>query len=415
MNNIYDILTYNYDALVEAVAKLNRRAVKLNCQPLRLRIIREYKHERKSSTGAKFLQARMEIELLGETPKFAGWSLLAVVEMQENGENLVRAVPGKSVPESYRQTDTHCDHCKSGRKRKEVFILAHDDGRVTQVGRQCIADFLGHVSTENLAMRASWEFSAHDSCNDAGCDDYCGKHGEYRRDIAEYMTTAAVVIRRIGWCSNAAAFESGKLGMSTSQITWTVLLDSRKSFVQDWIAENDLHAEERDEKLAQEALEWARSLPRSGVADYLYNLGVACRRSFVNSKIIGLVASAIVAYQRHLETEAELKTRRRQNFESKHVGEIGKRRNFEKVVVQRMRYFESEFGVRTFITFKDSENNILIWWASKTLDDVEEGDVVNLRGTIKAHNEFHGILQTELNRVVISSADPSEIPAAKSA
>jgi hypothetical protein len=46
-----------------------------------------------------------------------------------------------------------------------------------------------------------------------------------------------------------------------------------------------------------------------------YNLGVACRQSFVNYKTIGLVANAIAAYQRHLDREAELNIRRCQNLE----------------------------------------------------------------------------------------------------
>jgi hypothetical protein len=146
-------------------------------------------------------------------------------------------------------------------------------------------------------------------------------------------------------------------------------------------------------------LEWARSQPTTGVDDYLYNLGVACRQSYVNHKNIGIVASAIAAYQRHLDKEAELNIRRRQNLERKHVGEVGKRSDFENVVVKRMRYFESEFGVKTLVTFEDQSGNVLIWWASKQLDEVEEGETVNIRGTVKKHGDYQGMPQTELQRV----------------
>jgi hypothetical protein len=403
-NRIFDIPAYNLEALTEEVTRMNRRATKLGCQPLVLRVVREYELEKKSRTGAKYMQARMEVELLGETPKFNGWSLFAAVEMQDNGENLVRCVPGKTVPEAYRATDTHCDHCKSTRRRKEVFILGHDDGRFVQVGRQCIADFLGHVSADNLASRAEWEFSAMDTCKDASDDDFCygGGRGEWRRDITEYLVTVAIVVRRLGWVSRSMLEKRGDFeGVTTASTAWSILVDWKNKYVQEMVAKNEIYAEERDETLAKEALEWARSQPTTGVDDYLYNLGVACRQSYVNHKNIGIVASAIAAYQRHLDKEAELNIRRRQNLERKHVGEVGKRSDFENVVVKRMRYFESEFGVKTLVTFEDQSGNVLIWWASKQLDEVEEGETVNIRGTVKKHGDYQGMPQTELQRVKI--------------
>lgn len=406
---MHDIPVFNYNSLVEAIEKMNRRAEKLGCQPLVLRVVREYEAERKSRTGAKYMQARMEVELEGETPKLNGWSLLAAVEMLANGENLVRTVPGRTVPESYRTTDTHCDHCKSVRRRKEVFILGHDDGRFVQVGRQCIADFLGHVSAENLAARAEWEFSAGDLCRAAGDEDFCGRGGgEFCRDIREYLTTAAIVIRRLGWVSNTMVRERSNeyhSEISTSSLAWSLLIDWRKPYVQEMVAKHDLRAEERDEKLAQEALEWAKNQPTTGVSDYLYNLGVACRQSCVTYKTIGIVASAIAAYQRHLDKEAELNARRRRNLERRHVGEVGKRCDFENVTVVRLRYFDGQFGVTTLVMFEDAAGNCLVWWASRE-PDVEEGDVVDVRGTVKAHNDYKGCPQTELQRVKITRKQP---------
>lgn len=409
-NNVYDIPAYNYETLAEAIARMNRRAAKLGCEPLVLRIVREYEAERKSRTGAKYMQARMEVELLGETPRFQGWKLVAAVERLENGENLVRTVLGETVPEQFRATDFFCEHCGTVRSRKAVFVLHHESGDAVgrpggyvQVGRQCIADFLGHVSAENLAARAEWEFSVLRTCEDAVDEDYCGRGGgEFRRDITEYLTTVAIVVRRLGWLSRSAAMERGQAGASTSDIAWQLLIDWRKPYAQELVAKHDLHAEERDETLAKAALEWAQGQPTSGVSDYLYNLGVACRQRSVGYKTIGIVASAVAAYQRHLDKEVELNIRRRQNLERKHVGTVGKRDDFTNVVVKRMRYFESEFGVRTLVTFEDASGNVLVWWASKELDDVEEGDAVDLRGTVKKHGDYNGCPQTELQRVKIT-------------
>jgi len=102
-----------------------------------------------------------------------------------------------------------------------------------------------------------------------------------------------------------------------------------------------------------------------------------------------------------LDKEAELNARRHQNLERKHVGQVGERSDFTNLTVTKLRYFENEYGVRTLITFEDATGNILIWWASKQLDDVKEGDVVDIRGTVKAHGDYNGRPQTELQRVKI--------------
>ena len=44
-----------------------------------------------------------------------------------------------------------------------------------------------------------------------------------------------------------------------------------------------------------------RSLGTTGVADYLYNLGVACRLDIVTCRTGGIVASVIAAYLREKE------------------------------------------------------------------------------------------------------------------
>lgn len=97
--NTYNIPATNYPALVEAIEKLNRRAPKLGCEPIVINVLRQYEVEKKSErTGLKYRQTWMEIEVVGEAPKLAGWTLLAVIEMLETGENLVRTVPGQTVP-----------------------------------------------------------------------------------------------------------------------------------------------------------------------------------------------------------------------------------------------------------------------------------------------------------------------------
>ena len=403
--NVFDIPAYNFDHLRERIERLNRRAKKLGCQPIALRVVREFEvKKRQPDTKLVYKQARLEIEVIGESPKFEGWTLLAAIEMLDNGENLVRTVPGQTVPEVYRSTDTHCDHCQALRRRKEVFVLGHEDGRIVQVGRQCIADFLGHVSALTLAARAGWEFSALDAAREAEDEDFCwgGGRGGRMRDIREFLGTVAICIRRLGWKSRRMIEKSDPFSdeQTTGSTAWMILTNWKSKFVQELIKNHSLYAEERDEKLAGEALAWARAIPAAGVSNYEYNLGVACRQESVNYKTIGLVASAVSAYLRHLERIEELNLRKKQDRQRKHLGEVGQRFGFAGCEVKAMKYFEGTYGVRTLVRFETPDGNIIVWWASKELDDWNVGDTMDITGTVTKHGDYHGCPQTELKRVV---------------
>jgi hypothetical protein len=364
---------HNLSYLDEKIEKLNRRAQRLGTTPLSVNILRCYVEERCSSIGVKYNQRMVEIEIVGDYPKLNGWHLLAVLERLDNGEVLIRNVPGHTVPSQYRDSDFTCSHCHTDRRRKEVFVVGKVDGITMQVGRQCLADFLGG-SVESLVARAEWLFDVNDAVNDC-----CGHKPIC--NMMEFLTTAAIVIRRLGWVSNKTAQE--QFTSSTSNLTWMIVTDKGRELIED----NNIVAEPRDYELASEALSWAVSL--EGRNDYEYNLGVACRQIYVTPRTAGLVASAIAAYKRTKELPQQT---------GKHIGEIGQRLNLQ-ATVKHIRYFDSEYGVRTLITFM-FDNSTLIWWASKK-QDVEEGDVVDFRGTVKAHNMYNGTPQTVFTRVTL--------------
>jgi hypothetical protein len=397
MNNeapTYQIPVCNLSMLEEQIAKLNRRAVKLGCEPATLTTIRSYEMDATNpNTGMVYKRPMLEVAVSGEPPKFEGWSLLAVIE-RCGDENLVRTVPGQTVPVSYRTTDYHCDHCATERLRKEVFVLQHEDGRTVQVGRQCIADFLGHVSAAQLANRAEWRIQLAEATEKAESD-YYGGRSPILRPIKSFLGTVAICIRRLGWLSATARNENGINSSTTAEFAW-MLETCHDNFTKKLVETNDLHPEDRDTALVEEALTWAREL--KGENNYEYNLGVACRQEMVSGKTTGLVASAIAAYCRYKERQDELIRVLKQRPVSQHVGEISKRQVFSGCTILGLHYFESQFGTRTLVRF-DCDGNILIWWASKEVS-WEIGDVLDIKGTVTKHGDYTGTQQTELKRVV---------------
>jgi hypothetical protein len=414
---IYEIPATNLSALQAKLDEMNRRAVKLGCEPTTLKIVEEFEVERRREhTRIKYMVKYYKVEVVGQSPKLNGWKLLACIERQPSGENLVRTVPGETVPESYRTTDTHCDHCHTARFRKEVFILKHDDGRHAQVGRSCIADFLGHVSVENICGRAAWEFSLAEEMSEAGDESY-GSRVETTVEMMEFVSATAICVRRLGWLSRTKAAEMdtgyGQGPMSTSGIAWTICTSHDRNTLE-MIEESSLFAEERDMEIAAEAIAWARGLGTTGVGDYIYNLGVAVRLDVVTWKTSGIVASVIAAYLREKERVGELGMKAKRK-PSEHVGVVGERQGFAAVTVKSLKYIESQFGVKTLCKFETTEGNTLIWWCSGNSEWLKEGETLDITGTVKKHNDYKGWLQTELSRVAAGLPKPKKVKKAKAA
>jgi len=379
------IPSFNLPRLADSIEVMNRRCLKLNQPPIRLVVGMCVMEERRHETGLKYQIEMVNVEIIGESPILNGWKLVGIVEEYLQGENMVRCVPGETVPQGYRFTDKHCDHCKTQRRRKEVFVLRHVDGRHVQVGRQCIADFLGHASVESMVARAEWEMSAGNELRDASDENYCCRV-EKMIPLGLFVAMTAIVIRRLGWVSRKMVEET-QTGVSTAHLVWQVLT-SDDEYTKELVENNQLYAEPRDEELAKAAIAWAAGLP-TNENTFLYNLGVACRCSSVTYRAKGVVASVIAAYNRVSESEKKMP--------GIHVGTVGERVEIT-VIVKKLSYFDSQCGVKTLVRF-EAAGNVLIWWASGNTDWLCEGDQVKIVGTVKKHDNYKGTPQTVLTRV----------------
>lgn len=398
----YRIAETVFPRLQAEIAELNKKANKLGVQPIVLNIdSTETIKVTDPDTRIKYDKVFYFVSFTGETPKLAGWRLIAVVEPLETGENLVKIVPNEACPQVFRTTDTHCDHCESRRQRKEVFVLGHDDGRFNQVGRNCIGDFLGGKSPDSILRCAEWGFEIDQLLREASDEEgWCGNRTPDTWNLDLFLQATAICVRKLGWLSRTKAREFDGAPATVANVLDLLCPPRNASALADWkkwVESNDLHVEDRDVELATAAATWAAALP-TDAGDYLYNLGVATRREFVTRDTAGLVASVISAYQRHMDRQAELYTVREKKVRE-HVGVVGKRQGFEKLTVKSMRGFDSEYGVRTLVRFENETGSILIWWASGDPDWLEVDDVLDITATVKEHGDYKGIPQTIVQRV----------------
>ncbi len=401
---MYEIHPANLITLKEKLAAMQKRARKLAVSPITIvehgtKMV-DVKRRMPGGAYQTFQEPRVLMTVEGDAPVLAGWSLIAKVE-RLGDELLVSCVPGQSCPVKYRTGDLECEHCNTRRHRKTCYVLRHaPSGSYVQVGRQCVQDFLGGKDPEQMLTEAEFIFTA---CEKAGDSERMGRV-EPGIGVLEYLCGAAICIRRLGWLSRGVARENET---STSDHAWNLMnppLDGGKALAawEQWVERNDLHYQDRDREKAEAALEWAKALPIEG-PDYLANLGVACRADGVVYKTMGLVASAIISHARHVEREDEINKRKKAG-EGKtrgHVGEVGRREVFEGLTVLYMRYIEGRYGVTTLICFEDGPGNLVKWFASKELNELKEGDVVDLKATVKEHGDYKGVKETQVTRGVI--------------
>ena len=81
---------------------------------------------------------------------------------------------------------------------------------------------------------------------------------------------------------------------------------------------------------------------------------------------------------------------------SSYVGEIGGRISAHLTITQS-RVVSGPYGYSYLYTMKDNGENVYVWFTSSS-QELEEGQIYNVTGTIKDHKKFRGVKQTVLTR-----------------
>ena len=390
-----------FDAFEKAFRRLVRRADKLGAELPTFEVRTEYTvlHWARDAFGTRWVSGGTHVRAIhvsGPRPKFAGWSLLATLEPLETKDeaggvvyvNLIKSVPGAGeLPESLR-AGRQCDHCRKIRARSETFVVRHEDGRIVRVGRQCIADFLGGASPENVALQFAF---ATDLAAFGGSEDEEGGCWGPRRPtswpLRHYVALVVREIRANGWLSRSATRETE--GCATADAALVRVTGCTLS---------RLLPETPDaEELAQatRAIAWAAAFPAR--SDFEHNIQAIARSEEVTQKTIGLAAAIFGAYERSEAREVERRKKLAELPPSHHVGVVKARLELV-LTVTRIVDLESQWGATHLHVLVDDAGNVFKWFASSERLDV--GARYHVRGTVKGHGDYKGRAETTLSRCV---------------
>jgi len=398
----FDICSYNFEAFEKNLKKLAQKALKLGVAPpsfeaTGLKTVTSY-HPNDIGHFSPIKTLFYEISLSpGEAVKYQGWKFIGVLEAIEEGQNIVKAVPGEEIPSSFRVVTEQCDHCNVTRWRKATYLVQHENGDIKQVGSSCIKDFLGHRDAQAIAAYASLLIAFYDGCD--GRDDeeeYCVRFGSgfCGLDIEAYLCHVSASIREYGWTSRGQSYENSTANDALDRYFRLGDYDPK-------VSKNEGVAlwSEKDTLLVKKALAWINDKKEKGSHDtlneYMWNLCLAASKDEVRVQHTGILASLISTYTREEERILKRELETKNAVPSEYFGEIKTRYDLVLSCIN-VHCYETAWGTTAIHNFLDEKGTSFVWFSSSKI--LDQGSSYSLKGTVKKHQEYNGAKQTVLTR-----------------
>ena len=334
-----------------------------------------------------------------------GWTLIGVVDELPNKTSFLRRLPGTDAvaPEGFILDPKRCDHCHESRNRLETFLVFNGtDWRL--VGRNCLADFLGHNPANLIAYARDLGSLSEDS-------EYSGFGGGRREWKMDDLVYAA---------SRVVAVTGFYVGRAKSEIEHRS--STRDEVRRFWDSKEAKKAEleypdSDDAKTIYDATVVAlNDLPHKEItSDWEESLSDLWESEYVLPQHLGYAVSAVCLGMRRQERVAREKVAA-EKAPSKHLGKAGDKIAVD-AKVEFVRFFENNWGGAWLVKFRTDDAD-LTWWASNLPYKVERtdttepinyepGDAVKLTGTVKAHSidQYTNQPVTILTRCKVKSLD----------
>lgn len=387
-----------FPLLQENIDKLNKKALQLGVPPIQLVKQNEHYKDVKDEDGSKKKELYYTVKVEGKPPRLEGYKFLATIS-HEGGGNVIKTVPGEDsnpqIKNFYDARPDYCDHCKKRRNRIDTFIVSDLDGNLRQVGRNCLADFLGGADPKAVLFYFSLRDSIQSAISEAS-ERGSGSRGEYAAFKSEVMNIAAALVRKYGYRKR----QPDSWGSTGQLVYWVLFADKRKMDDSDrelLDAARDIRPE--DVKFAQEAIDWLNNLPQEEKdgSTFLHNLDVIFKSDDISAKNIGMAVALLPTYQRALSVKQQSDENSKKSNEW--VGQVGAKITNVKVKVIGSQYITSQYGTSQLVTMQDEDGNILKWFNSSK-NEMENGKEYTIKSaTVKNHEDYKGRKQTLLKLV----------------
>ena len=387
------------DGLKGRIAEANKKAARLDVEPLTLTL-------GETDTVEQFVGGFPTGEVLvfvngtitGTTPRLNGWAFIASLELFEDTA-IIRSIPGEECPPEHRNRGNICDHCGHNRRRTVTYVVRHDDGTTKTVGRNCLKDFMGQSrhNPESIALMFRYITELLESLEEG--EDYGGggSGGGKTYDLQGTLELTSAVISAYGWVSKTMVDEGKAYGETTADLVRSYLTaqpDQYKGDAELVAKVNAAKDAKRDTTDAEAAIAWLTGDDLDVSSDYIQSIQAIAKRGWVANKHMGFACSIIQAYRREVARLAKEAAKALVN--SQHIGTIGKRETFT-LKVNRLIFSDGFYGLTIIHLMEDKDGNVFKWFSSGP--ELDEGEFLTVKATVKDHGEYQGTKETVLTRV----------------
>jgi hypothetical protein len=308
----------------------------------------------------------------GEPLKYQGWEFIGVAEFVEeqiilHGFSDANKIQASDVKKGY------CDHCQKVRNRGKVIFVKSEEGKLSQVGSSCVKDFIG------------WTFFASALVTE---EDFKEEFGGYLSGGISGINTVGVIAHAIKAVQKLGYVKSSE-GVSTKDLAWGVLKNIHQ-YNEIW-AKNEIgEVGEAEFEKARQLIEWGKTI--EGDSSYAQNVRSVCQLEFQTDSTVGIAVSIVKAESNQREKAIVEKV----EFKKEQFAETGSKVEVE-VTVAGSNTFETQYGWTTLFTFIN-EGGYQFKWFSSNGGNVEIGDKVKIKGTVKGSDEYKDVFSTVLTR-----------------
>ena len=396
----YKCFKSDFDSLQKRINRITKKLDKYN-KKWTFEVISEsieavdvYKIDYTNHCKSKYNTISMDVITYNfemEELKLGNYTAIAVIEhnavitSNDRQENIIHKLDDNAiVPEKYRTVKSICEHCNSDRQRNKTVLLMDQEGDIKQVGTTCIKEYTGIDAADTISLYAD----IHDiTLQDLEINfDGFGFYTKYRYNKTEdYLTACIQIITQKGYNKESTKYEAWDI--TGSDLVKTEYKETAKKIIEYFTTNNFDN-------------------------DFLKNT-----KTYVTSeyaKISGFIAYAYLAYQKQIEYDKKKQAETEQKAQSDYMGKVGEKIITE-LTLQKSNSYETSYNGYNTVTqyihiFSDNAGNVYKWKTSKPLTYEDEkqnlkwyelGEKLNLKGTIKGHEEYNGQKQTELTRCKI--------------
>lgn len=407
----YTITMSNYDAFMQTLEKINKKALKYGVKPLTVKnkekvTIKPVNYKNNSPFDKPAIMG-WKIQLEGEPVRINGWKFLASVDHTSgNGNNVITFIPGSFNPEVKRYaTASHknCDFCHSNRDRNNTYIIQNDAGEMKQIGGQCLKKYVGDEARQLAKFSFSMSDAFDDLDNDEDGESSGGGGSGYRQTVvdAETALSAAIIITDKYGFVRSSESEMGKI-TTRELLAATIFGFDPKTLPTDYhdTVRNAAHPTDDVKKRANEIITWAKSLSDDEKStSYMLSLESIIDADMVGRKTIGIIASVPFTYDKAMG-KIQNNAKKDTGPPSEYVGSVGAKIPTTPVTATYAKYHDGTYGAYQMVKFKDDAGNDYTWFNTSKAE-IENGNKYNIVGTVKKHEEYNGKKQTILTRVKV--------------